>query len=66
MNECYFFEVNTSKFTENERQIVKEHRWWSQRELGETRDVLTPRALAALLLELLTQGPPKTVKDIAV
>lgn len=60
------FEVDTSGFTEVEKRVVKEHRWWTQKELAETRDFLTPRALDSLLTEILTSGPPLTPRDVEV
>ncbi len=52
------FEINTDGFTEVERQIVQEHRWWALGELEETTDVLTPRNLANLLGDLFVNGLP--------
>jgi len=60
------FEVDTSGFTEVEKQVLAEYRWWTQQELEETHDFLTPRALAPLLTELLTLGPPGTPRDVDV
>lgn len=53
------FEVNTSGFTDLERQVLREYRWWSLNELEATTDVLTPRTLAKLLRGLLKYGLPK-------
>ena len=60
------FEVDTSGFTEVEKKVVKEHRWWTQKGLAETQDFLTPRALASLLTEILSSGPPLTPRDVEV
>lgn len=53
------FEIDTSGFTEIERKVLQEHRWWSLHELETTNDVLTPRALAKFLREILKHGLPK-------
>ena len=60
------FEVDTSGFTEVEKEVVKEHKWWTQKELAQTQELLTPRALASLLMEILTSGPPLTPRDVDV
>ena len=52
------FEIDTSGFTELERRTVPEHRWWTQRELESTTELLTPRELAHLLEDLLLNGLP--------
>lgn len=53
------FEINTSGFTDLEREVLQEHRWWTLPELKTTPDFLTPRNLAELLEDLLTNGLPK-------
>jgi len=60
------FEIDTSGFTEIERKVLKEHRWWSLRELEATDDVLTPRALAKFLRGLLKYGLPKEPVTVPV
>lgn len=60
------FDINTSGFTEMEREIVQEHRWWTQRELDITADVLTPRELATLLRDLLVNGLPTSPVTVQV
>jgi len=52
------FEIDTSGFTEAEIEVIEEYKWWTLQELIETSDFLTPRALAVLLQEILTNGPP--------
>ena len=52
------FDIDTSGFTDAEREIVQEHRWWTLPELENTTDVLTPRDLAQLLRGLLENGLP--------
>ncbi len=60
------FEIDTSRFTELEREILQEHRWWSLNELETTTDVLTPRGLAKLLRTILKYGPPKEPVTVPV
>ena len=52
------FEINTSGFTEFEREVLQEHRWWTLNELETTSDFLTPRNLAILLKDLFLNGLP--------
>jgi 8-oxo-dGTP pyrophosphatase MutT (NUDIX family) len=42
-------EVDTVGFTDLENELVLEHRWWTPRELRETRDVVFPECLPDLL-----------------
>ncbi|HEX7405366.1 MAG TPA: NUDIX domain-containing protein [Candidatus Nanopelagicaceae bacterium] len=60
------FEIDTSRFTQMERDVVKEHKWWTQSELASTNDVLTPRALASLVQDLLVNGLPKSPVDVDI
>lgn len=60
------FEIDTSGFTELERETVLEHRWWTQGELENTMDILTPRDLAALLRDLLVNGAPKNPVTVQI
>lgn len=50
--------VETSGFTPLEAATIEAHRWWTIDELEATTDPLTPRALAALVRDLLHDGPP--------
>lgn len=45
---------------------VEEHRWWTLSELERTTDEITPRRLAALVRDLLEQGPPAQPIDAGV
>ena len=64
MRETWFFarvptfDIDTSGFTDQEREILQEHRWWTLSKLENTTDVLTPRDLAKLLRDLLENGLP--------
>jgi TDG/mug DNA glycosylase family protein len=42
----------------------EEHRWWTIDELERSEDEFAPRALAALLRELIAHGAPKTPVDV--
>jgi 8-oxo-dGTP pyrophosphatase MutT (NUDIX family) len=53
------FEIDTSGFTGIERLVMPEHRWWTVPALADTSDLLTPRDLARLVRDLLTDGPPE-------
>lgn len=65
-NEAYFvhtvsaWEVDTSGFTELERDVVQEHRWWTLPELQTTNEIVFPRAseLADLLTQFFASGVP--------
>ncbi|MFI6170248.1 NUDIX hydrolase [Nocardia sp. NPDC051052] len=52
------FDVDTSGFTENERETVTGHHWWTLDEMSATGDRLVPRDLRSLLSDLLVSGPP--------
>jgi ADP-ribose pyrophosphatase YjhB (NUDIX family) len=52
------FEINTSGFTEAEVEVILEYKWWTLAELENTKDFLTPRGLAGLLKNLLSDGLP--------
>lgn len=54
------FEIDTSGFTDAEIEIIHEYKWWTQAELSATSDFLTPRDLARLLKDLLTNGLPES------
>lgn len=54
-DESYFlvrvdrFAVNDASWTTNERRVVVEHRWWTQRDLRATSDVVYPEGLCDLI-----------------
>ena len=60
------FEIDMSGFLEEERKVIREHRWWTLAELEDTPDTLTPRNLAVLLRDLLTNGLPNTPIEVPV
>ncbi len=53
------FTIDTSGFTDLEREAISAHRWWSVEELECARDRLAPPGLAALVRRVLTEGPPE-------
>ena len=46
---CDHFDISDSGWTENERRVVQEHRWWSVNELRATTDTVYPEGLVAFL-----------------
>ena len=49
----------------DEQALIEDIRWWSVDELAATRDPVAPPDLARLLVDLLTEGPPKAPRRIA-
>jgi 8-oxo-dGTP pyrophosphatase MutT (NUDIX family) len=43
------FEVSSASWTDLERRVVVEHRWWSRDELDDTHDTVFPEGLGELL-----------------
>jgi hypothetical protein len=41
--------ISTDGWTELEREVVEEHRWWTTDELRATRDTVYPEDLLALI-----------------
>jgi 8-oxo-dGTP pyrophosphatase MutT (NUDIX family) len=57
------FDLDVAGWTPEEREDVTDHRWWTLDELATTTETLVPRALAALVRELLHEGaPPQPVE----
>jgi 8-oxo-dGTP pyrophosphatase MutT (NUDIX family) len=42
-------ELSTSEWTEEERQVLAEHKWWSRAALEQTTEVVWPENLIAML-----------------
>lgn len=58
------FEVSTGAFTDDERVIVKEYRWWALEEIVSAADeVFVPRRMAELLLPLVGGDLPRDPID---
>jgi hypothetical protein len=47
--------LSRERWTELERKVMTEHRWWSRAELAETREVVFPENLLEMLPPL--RGP---------
>ena len=58
------FAVDTSGFTEVETRTVLEHRWWTVDELAATRETVYPTRLAALVRDVLRDGPPPAPLEV--
>jgi 8-oxo-dGTP pyrophosphatase MutT (NUDIX family) len=56
-DEVYFivrvdrFDLDDAGWTDTERRVVVEHRWWSQKELAETTETVYPEQLLSWLSE---------------
>ena len=59
-------DVDTSGFTETERDMVTGHRWWTLDDLACTSERLTPADLAERLARLLRNGPPSAPVEVGV
>ncbi len=57
-------EVDTSGWTQVERDSIDDYRWWSVDELAGTAEVVYPRSLGAELGRLLADGPPDAPRDV--
>jgi 8-oxo-dGTP diphosphatase len=44
--------LSREHWTDLEREVMAEHRWWTRTELAETREVIFPENLAEMLAEL--------------
>jgi 8-oxo-dGTP pyrophosphatase MutT (NUDIX family) len=60
------FEINIAGFSDLEKRVIIENRWWTQSDLDMTTDRLTPRQLARLVRDLLQEGPPSAPITIGV
>jgi 8-oxo-dGTP pyrophosphatase MutT (NUDIX family) len=58
-------EVDTAGFTEEEREEVLDHHWWTLDELRGTQDRLVPADLADLADRILREGPPAEPLDLS-
>ena len=56
--------IDDRQWTEEERAIIAEMRWWSCQELFETDEIVLPRILPDKLEQLLRDGVPDTVETI--
>jgi 8-oxo-dGTP pyrophosphatase MutT (NUDIX family) len=60
------FEPRAALFTEEEVEIVREHRWWTADEIEASPEVFAPRRLGSLLREILAEGPPPEPVDVGL
>ncbi|MCU0265668.1 MAG: NUDIX hydrolase [Actinomycetia bacterium] len=58
-------DVDVRGFTELERRVVHEHRWWTVAELTATSARVYPTTIAAELALLLREGPPEHPHEVA-
>ena len=57
--------VDSAGHTEEELQVLTDHRWWSAREIADAGEVqFAPRRLGAFLARLMTGGPPDEPIDV--
>lgn len=54
-----YFEVDTTALFGLEHVSFVQYRWWSQNELDQTKELMTPRNLAPLLRDLMLKGVPE-------
>ena len=60
------FEPDASRYSELEKLVQTESRWWRLDELEASDDAFAPARLPALLRALLTEGPPPEPIDVGV
>jgi len=60
------FEPNTAGFTELERQVQVDWKWWTLAELESTDAEFAPRSFAQSFGELLARGPSEAPIDVGV
>ena len=60
------FEVSRGRWTEEENQVLAEHRWWSAPGIERSDEVFAPRQLGQLLRALLRDGPPSEPIDAGI
>ena len=58
------FEIDISGFTDIERAMLVDHRWWTIDEMAASGDRLVPANLAVLARSLLRDGPPERPIDL--
>ena len=57
-------EFNSDLWTEEERSVIVEMRWWSAKEMADTEEIILPKVLPERLQILLTEGVPAQVQLI--
>ena len=66
LHRCAAFDIDTSGFTELERQTMTVHRWFTRDDLRGTSERLVPRDLAELVDGLLIDGVPSAPLTIGI
>jgi 8-oxo-dGTP pyrophosphatase MutT (NUDIX family) len=59
-------DITTDNWTEIERQMISEHRWWSAEEIAASKDLFVPRSLAKLLPPILAGTFPMEPFEVDV
>ena len=55
-------DVSTAGFTEIEREVIRDLRWWSIEDIAATRETIFPNALARLLPDIIAgRLPPQPI-----
>jgi hypothetical protein len=55
-----------TQLEEEEKEFVRELRWWTAAELEETEEELSARNLPNLLRGLLKDGPPRSPIEVGI
>jgi ADP-ribose pyrophosphatase YjhB (NUDIX family) len=58
-------DISTAGFTEIEREVVHDLRWWSQDEIAATHETIFPVGIAALLPDIIAGRLPVEPIDLA-
>jgi 8-oxo-dGTP pyrophosphatase MutT (NUDIX family) len=66
LHRCTAFDIDTSGFTELERETMTVHRWFSRDDLRSSSDRLVPRDLADLVERLLSDGVAEEPETIGI
>ncbi len=59
LDEKFFFvrvksqAISTENFTQEEKKVIKEHRWFSLKDLKNTKEIFIPKDLGSLVQEIL-------------
>jgi ADP-ribose pyrophosphatase YjhB (NUDIX family) len=60
------FDPHEGNFTDDEVEMLQEHRWWTASQIQASSDRFAPRRLGSLLRTLLLEGPPPEPVDVGV
>ena len=56
--------IDDRHWTEEERAVIAEMRWWSCQDLFETDEIVLPKVLPSKLEQLLREGAPGSIETI--